>query len=51
MPKLYLGTLQHADDILCGADTDDIGFLIVGDPFGYVLASIQCLQTTQLMHP
>jgi len=26
-----------SDDILSGADTVDIVFLVVGDPFGYVL--------------
>lgn len=26
--------LQEADQILQGADVDDIAFLVVGDPFG-----------------
>ena len=24
-----------SDDILAGADTSDVAFLVVGDPFGY----------------
>ncbi len=26
---------SSSDDILAGADTTDIAFLVVGDPFGY----------------
>lgn len=28
---------QEADTILAGADTADVSFLVVGDPFGYAL--------------
>lgn len=28
---------SSSDDILAGADTDDVAFLVVGDPFGYGL--------------
>ncbi len=27
---------SEADTILAGADTEDVSFLVVGDPFGYV---------------
>jgi diphthamide biosynthesis methyltransferase len=27
---------SSSDEILAGADTFDIAFLVVGDPFGYV---------------
>lgn len=28
---------QEADTILAGADTEDVSFLVVGDPFGCAL--------------
>lgn len=30
---------SSSDEILAGADTADIAFLVVGDPFGYSLVS------------
>lgn len=27
---------SNSDEILDGADTKDVAFLVVGDPFGYV---------------
>ena len=30
---------SESDEILRNADTEDIAFLVVGDPYGYVSAS------------
>ncbi len=30
---------SSSDEILKGADVDDVAFLVVGDPFGYLIES------------
>jgi len=32
-----INTVLYADEILFNADTEDVAFLVVGDPFGFVL--------------
>lgn len=34
---------KFVDDILDGADTSDVAFLVVGDPFGYFIISHRIL--------
>lgn len=40
-----------SDEILSGADTSDVAFLVVGDPFGYdVQATVSEMYTTRLIN-
>lgn len=41
----------ESDDILANADTEDISFLVVGDPFGYVVHHDGCMRVFKLIIP
>lgn len=38
---------SSSDEILAGAATSDIAFLVVGDPFGYTYLNLYSLETNE----
>ena len=41
---------SNSDEILEGAETKDVAFLVVGDPFGYVATTLTPLPSTTSLY-
>jgi hypothetical protein len=41
---------SSSDGILAGADTKDVAFLVVGDPFGFIIPLVLTLKLANLFN-